>query len=119
MKKQRFEIRACIIGSGLWGCPDCGHSHKLYLTPKARWRVKCKTKGCGSVFRLGLIFYRLGNGQGRTGRPPDTVIGSSIPESFLAPEPYKRGAPVHKVGELEVGAEEPKLPSTQAAMGRG
>lgn len=99
MKKQQFEIRAAVVGQGLWSCPDCGYTHKLYLTPKTRWRVKCTQDDCGSVFRVGLIFHRQGNGQGRTERPPDTIMGVGIPESKLAPEPYKRRDPVHRVGE--------------------
>ncbi len=55
------------------------------------------------MFRVGLVFHRLGPGQGPTGRPPDTVMGVGIPESELAPKPYKRGAPVHKVGEATLG----------------
>ncbi len=55
------------------------------------------------MFRVGLVFHRLGKGQGRTGRPPDTVIGESIPESKLAPVPYRKGRPVHRVEEETPG----------------
>ena len=99
MRTQRFKIRAQVTGRGLWTCPFCGHAHSLYLSPKSRWRVECGRRDCGSVFRVGLVFYRQGNGQGRTGRPPDTIMGVSIPESELAPEPDKRGAPVHRMVE--------------------
>jgi hypothetical protein len=99
MKKQRFKIRATITGRGIWTCPDCGHQSALVIAPKSRWRVQCKKGTCQHVFRIGMIFYRLGPGQGRTGRPPDTLLPESIPESRLAPRPYRAMMPVHMMEE--------------------
>ena len=99
MRQQRFKIRANIVGSGMWSCPDCGYIQKLRLTPGSRWRVKCTHESCGHVFRVGLIFHRQKQGEGKTGHPPDTVIGESMPESRLAPEAYSQGKPVHRVEE--------------------
>ena len=118
MGQQRFKLRATIIGSGVWVCPDCGHHQRLHLTPKARWRVHCTNKDCQHIFRVGLVFHRQKQGERDTGHPPDTIIGESIPESELAPEPYKQRDPVHKVG-MEVGAEEPKPPGLLEGIAAG
>ncbi len=96
-RQQHFKIRARVIGKGVWTCADCGHQNTLILSPKSRWRVQCTYKQCEAVFRVGLVFHRQGPGQGPTGRPPDTVIAESIPESILAPQPYRSGLPVHQL----------------------
>ena len=116
-------MQATIIGTGVWVCPDCGHAHRLHLTPPTRWRVKCTYEGCQHVFRVGLVFYRQKQGEGDTEHPPDTILGVGIPESKLAPEPYKRRDPVHQVGMEagagEVGAEEPKPPGLLEGIAAG
>jgi len=99
---QRFKIRATVTGRGIWSCPDCGHQSPLVIAPKSRWRIQCGERTCQHVFRVGLTFYRQKAGQGSTGRPPDVVVAESIPESILAPQPYRSGLPVHQLrGEKE------------------
>jgi len=100
---QRFKIRATINGEGVWVCPDCGHHQRLHLAPKSRWRIRCTHADCRSVFKVGLVFHRQGRGQGRTERPPDTILGESIAESRLSPVPYRKGRPVHRVEEETPG----------------
>jgi len=105
MKKQQFAIRARVVGKGIWTCPDCGHQNALVLSPRSKWRVKCTYLHCHSVFRVGLVFYRQLRGQRYSGRPTDTIIGESIPESILAPDPYRKFEPVHQVREEETVGE--------------
>ena len=62
------------------------------------------------------MFYRLLPGP--SSRPPDTVIGESIPESRLAPKPYRRGDPVHEV-RTEERAEDPKAPGFMDGLKAG
>ncbi len=101
MKQQRFKIRAAINGTGVWVCPDCGYQQRLHLSPKTRWRVQCTHEDCQHVFRVGLVFYRPLVGERDTRRPPDTLVAETIPESLLAPAPYRSGFPVHQLRREE------------------
>lgn len=102
--RQRFKLRATIIGEGVWVCPDCGHTQKLKISPKFRWRVRCTNRECSHNFRVGLVFHRQRQ-RDHVRRPHDTIIGESIPESILSPEPYQVRDPVHRVVD-EAGAED-------------
>ncbi len=66
---------------------------------------------------MGLTFYRQKVGENDRGRPPDTVIGESMPESRLAPEAYSQGQPVHRVEGEEVGGEPKGSPFEAGLMG--
>lgn len=82
-----------------WLCPGCGRVNRAQMMPKSGWRVECKARGCGAIFRIGFTLWQIPHGHSQM-----MPLDEPFPQAAIGA--LGRGRYIHRAVDEE-GNEQP------------